>query len=208
MKEYPMVEKSFVVQGKVEGLYISYPGGTHVSSAIEKVQLIVGEGVRYDRHCGVRLADVREKEFCKFAIAKGTSILNYRQWSALSKEENAVVAEACGIPEIPAGLLGENFLFSGIPNITQLPVGTVISFGTGNEVRTAALYVCGANGPCATIGQAIQERFPNIAGFKANLVKHAMGRRGIVGCVFSSGIIKIGDIAMAHVPEQHMYPRR
>jgi hypothetical protein len=171
-----------------------------LSVPCEKVTAIRGFGFKGDRHAGTRISDVREWEQC--GIPKGHEVANVREFSAISVEELTEIQEALALPDrIPFGCLGENLVISGIPELSKLPCGSLLTFSDGlNAPRTSVLATWGANNPCRIPGQNIQERFPDIPKIAGRFAKAAMGRRGIVGFVFCSGFIKRGDRVTVLLP--------
>ena len=202
-----MTRSAFELKGRVEAVLVAANFGSILSTSIPKIQLICGHGVRGDNHAGVRLADVREREFISFGFSKGIEIANYREFSAVSVEELAEVAQAMNLPEpIPHGCLGENLVLSGIPKLTELPTGTMLFFRKDEkQIRTAVLVVWSENTPCQGPGEAIQEKFPNIPGLARLFPKSAIGKRGIVGSIYASGNIHAGDRVIVKVPRQRVY---
>jgi len=195
----------FDLQGKVESVLIGRTFETHISTSVEQIDVLIREGIRGDKHSGRRLADAREQAFLNFGLLKRTEIANHREFSAVSVEEMALIAEAMGIPDIPHGLLGENILIRGIPNLTMLPVGTMLFFKKGALIKPAVLIISGENTPCIAPGEAIQSRFPEKAKLAPLFVKSAFGKRGVVGSVYCSGAINVGDTVVAKIPRQHIY---
>ena len=202
-----MTRPAFELQGRVEAVLVAANWGSMLSTSMRKIQLIRGHGVRGDHHAGARLADVREREFLSFGFPKGIEIANYREFSAVSVEELAEIAHAMHLPEsIPHGCLGENLVLSGIPKLTHLPTGTMLFFRKDEtQIRTAVLVVWSENTPCHVPGEAIQEKFPAIQGLAPLFPKSAIGKRGIVGSIYTSGNIHAGDTVVVKVPRQHIY---
>jgi hypothetical protein len=202
-----MVRPALELKGRVEAVLVAANFGSIFSTSILKIQLIRGYGIRGDNHAGVRLADVREREFLSFGLSKGVEIANYREFSAVSIEELAKVAQAMNLPNpIPHGCLGENLVLSGIPKLTELPIGTILFFRKDEkQVRTAVLVVWSENTPCQGPGEAIQEKFPEIPGLARLFPKSAIGKRGIVGSIYASGNIHAGDTVVAKIPRQRIY---
>jgi hypothetical protein len=204
-----MERASFELHGRVEAVLIAPNFGKVVSTELQRIQAIRDYGIKGDSHAGSRLADVREKELLAFGIAKGTEIANHRAFTAISVEEMAEVAIGMGLPQaVPRGCLGENLIVSGIPAFTTLPVGTLLFFSKDQRPRTAVLVVWGENMPCKAPGMAIQERFPEIPELAARFPRAAIGRRGVVGTVYSSGTIVQGDEIVVKVPKQKIYEPR
>lgn len=201
-----MRRSAMALSGRVEAVLVAHAFGDHVSVPIKKIQVIRGHGVRGDNHAGTRLADVRERELLDFGIAKGTEIANHREFSAVAQEQLDEIAAGMGVPAIPHGCLGENLVVSGIPLLTDLPSGTLLFFRkTPAHPRTAVLAVWRENLPCLAPGDAIQARYPGTPNLAALFPKAAKGKRGVVGSVYCSGIIHVGDEVVVKVPEQKIY---
>ena len=202
-----MIKSAFDLEGRVEAVLVARDFGSIVSTPMQKIQLIRGHGVRGDNHAGVRLADVREKELISFGFSKGTEIANHREFSAISVEEMSEIAQAMNLrTTIPLGCLGENLVLSGIPKLTELPTGTMLFFRKDEQqIRTAVLVVWSENTPCQEPGKAIQHRFSDIPGLARLFPKAAIGKRGVVGSVYSSGNIHIGDTVIVKIPRQKIY---
>ncbi len=107
---------------------------------------------------------------------------------------------------IPYGCLGENLVFRGIPKLTELPVGTLSFFRKDEkQIRSAVLVVWAENMPCQVPGKAIEEQFPEIEGVARFFPKSAIGKRGVVGSVYSSGNVHAGDTVIVKIPRQRIY---
>lgn len=135
----------------------------------------------------------------KYGKKRGETIVNKRQWSAVSEEEMQELAERLDWRSVPVGALGENLRFSGIGEFTQLPPGTRFVFGDG-----AILVVHGENKPCqraadylATLTNSDYEK----EHVSRTFVKSALGIRGLTGWVERSGTISVGDEAEVKLPE-------
>lgn len=115
-----MIKERFELRGRVESVLVAATFGSIVSAPAKSIQVIRYHGVRGDNHSGIRLADVREKELLSFGFSEGVEIANYREFSAVSVEELAEVANSMDLPKpIPYGCLGENIVLSGIPKLTD-----------------------------------------------------------------------------------------
>ncbi len=204
MQKLNIIE-SFELTGKVEEVLIAHTFGTHITTPVEKLSVYIREGIKGDNHSGRRTADVREKDFLKFGLPKRTEIVNLREFSAVSIEEMKDIAKAMEIPEIPVGSIGENLIISGIPNFTQLPIGTKLFFKKDGTPQMAVLLISGENTPCVIAGQSIQDKLYGADKLKTLFVKHAIGKRGVVGSVFCSGVINKGDTIIARIPRQILY---
>lgn len=199
-------KETFGLVGRVEAVLVAPTYGDHVSVPVKKIQVVRGHGVRGDSHAGMRLADVREQELLEFGLPKGIEIANFREFSAASAEELGEIAAAMGVPTVPLGCLGENFVIRGVPRFTELPPGTLLFFRkNADQIRTAVLAVWKENKPCLAPGEAIQERYPDVPKLAGRFPKAAMGRRGVVGSVYCSGVIHAGDEVVVKVPAQRIF---
>ena len=205
--EYKMTRSAFELKGRVEAVLVAVNFGSIASTPVRKIQLIRRHGVKGDNHAGVRLADVREREFLSFGFSKGVEIANHREFSAVSVEELGEVGQTMNLPKsIPYGCLGENLVLSGIPKLTELPAGTMLFFRKDEkQIRTAVLVVWSENMPCEGPGEAIQKEFPEVLGLARLFPKSAIGKRGVVGSIYASGNIHMGDTVVVKVPRQRIY---
>lgn len=195
---------AMIVHGKVEAVLVCEKGVR--SEQREKIQLF-DDGVKGDRHAGHhKLIDVRDKALTGHGIPKGMVCAPIRQVSVVSREELDEIAVALNLGcSIPPGLIGENLVVSGIPRFTQLPPGTHLCFKDEKGIRTAVIAVWAENMPCNNAGDEIGEFFSEKPDAGKLFPKVAMGKRGIVGFVMCSGVIKKGDTVTAYVPKQQLY---
>lgn len=187
--------------GKVEAVLFA-GDSSGVSKEVKKIQVFSNRGVKGDVHYGkTRLLDVRERQLKEFGLPKGIEIANFRQFSATSDEELKAIAEAMGISNIKYGLLGENLVISGIDNLTQLPTGTMFMFRKPEDssIRTAVLFAWKENTPCVIPARNIQESHGEVK-FTKSFQTAALGKRGLVGVVYSSGFIHQGDRVEVRLP--------
>jgi len=123
---------------------------------------------------------------------KGTVRRNERQWSAVSVEELADIAEAMNlVDELTPSELGANLCFSGIPELSRLPKGTVLKFPSGAE-----LVVVEYNPPCRDMGEKLAATHATRSGqppAATAFPKASKLTRGIVGVVDVPGEISAGD---------------
>ncbi len=123
---------------------------------------------------------------------KGTIRRNERQWSAVSAEELAEIQQKMDLKEpLTAASLGANLCLKGLPELSQLPKGTLLKFPSGAE-----LMVEEYNPPCLDMSKKLAsihtsgkgEPIPNSAfSLAAKLC------RGLVGVIEVAGIINAGD---------------
>jgi MOSC domain-containing protein YiiM len=131
------------------------------------------------------VGDRHEAEFRQARDGEGQRP-NHRQWSAVSNEE---VAELCGDlgvdPPFALGALGENLRLSGV-KMQDVPEGSILEMPSG-----ARLQVSGRNDPCINAARELSDTYGVDVG--KHFVKQAFGRRGILGTVLESGVIRPGD---------------
>lgn len=202
MTEAPIVER----RGRVEATLLLNRFDTSMSTSVPRIHAIVKHGIKSDRHAGARSLDVRERALLDFGLPKGIEIANHREVSLVSKEELAEVADLLALPSIPTGSLGENLVVSGIPRLSHLPIGTLLFFQKNEETkRTAVLVVWGENTPCLAPGEVLQAQFLDHEQLASRFVKAAIGKRGIVASVYSTGFIHAGDTVIARLPDTRSY---
>lgn len=181
--------------GMIVGLYIGQHRHTIESTRVAEVRATF-EGFVGDLHAGLtRLSDVRVPHY-----PRRTVIRNTRQFSLLSVEELAEVADAMNLPEVRPEWLGGNLAMQGVPNLTMLPPSTRIFFP-----GDAVLVVDAENMPCTGPGEAIQSHYPDIPKLTQSFPKAAMHKRGVVGWVEREGVIAEGDEVWLLLPPKVTY---
>ena len=128
---------------------------------------------------------------------KGTEIRNTRQFSVLSAEELAEIAERMGIAALSPSLIGASMVLSGIPDFSHVPPGSRLQGASG-----ATLVVNMHNRPCTFPARAIEAKHP---GYGAAFKPAAEGRRGVVAWVEREGLFALGDVVRLHVPDQRAW---
>lgn len=128
---------------------------------------------------------------------RGTDIRNVRQFSVVSAEDLAAIAERMGIAALDPALLGASMVIAGIPDFTHLPPGSRLQFDGG-----ATLVVDMENRPCTLPAKGIEERFP---GFGAKFKPAAQGRRGVTAWVEREGLLRVGAGVTLHIPDQRVW---
>lgn len=199
------MKPTLICEGVVEATLVTPFGSGSVSQEVDELVALVGEGLRGDRHGGTRLSDVRETVLKEIGVGKEVPIANVRQFTAVSQADLLVIAGSMNTPApVPHGMLGENLVISGIPNLTQLDPGTQLTFGSKGVDRKAVLAVWGENLPCGGPHKNIVEHFTTDGQEPFKPMKPfqtaAIRRRGVVGFVYCSGKIKPGDIVRAWMP--------
>jgi hypothetical protein len=198
--------KAFQLTGKVKEVLIANQHENHQSTPVQKATFIQGQGILHDKHYGPRLLDERDAVALHLGLPKGMESFNTRQWSAVSQAELNETAKHMGISNIEHGLLGENLIVTGIPGFSRLPPGTLLFFKSQKgELRTTILSVFGENSPCYISGDIIQARHPDQQNLTLSFINNAKHRRGLMGFIIGSGIIKAGDTIIVEVPDQKIY---
>jgi hypothetical protein len=151
-------------------------------------------GAEGEIHAGLtRLSCSRVKD--QYPI--GTEIANTRQFSVLSAEDLAVIAERMGLPALDPGLVGASMVVSGIPDFSHVPPGSRLQADGG-----ATLVVDLENRPCVLPAKPINAAHD---GFGRKFKPAAEGRRGIVAWVERAGWFRLGDTVTLFVPDQPMW---
>lgn len=156
-----------------------------------KVEL---DGFVGDRHRGYeRVAWPGDKD------PAGTVRRNERQWSGVSVEELAIIAQKMDLKEpLTAAALGANICVERIPDFSHLPTGTRLMFPSG-----AVLVVEECNPPCSDMGEQITAKYTTSSGERAAghlFASRAFGLRGVVGVVDVPGVIEAGDEVVVQHP--------
>lgn len=170
--------------GKVHSLHVGIDHG--VIRDVESLQMAL-DGVVGDRY-----QSYTRKCWRVDKQPKGTLRRNERQWSATSREELDDIAEVMSLSEpLDGNAVSVNLVFSGIPNLSALPKGTLLTFPSGAE-----LTVVEYNPPCREQGVRIADRYTTTSGeppSHAAFPKAAKLKRGVVGVVDVAGEIRVGD---------------
>jgi hypothetical protein len=123
---------------------------------------------------------------------EGTTRRNERQWSAVSVEELTEIQRTMDLKEpLTAASLGANICLSGVPHLSRLPKGTILTFPSGAE-----LMVEEYNPPCLKMGQELASIHTTNSGQPIQdtaFAKAAHYSRGVIGVIEVAGIIKAGD---------------
>ncbi len=172
----------------VEAVCISVPG-VRVAKAPQDEGFLGPYGLVGDRH---------EAEFRR--TRDGGQQPNHRQWSAVSNEEVAELCADMGVnPPFALGAMGENLRLSGV-KLMDVPEGSVLELPSG-----ARLLVSGSNDPCINAAQELSETYgPQVGQY---FVKQAFGRRGILGTVLETGVVRPGDTVTILLPDAVTSPQ-
>jgi hypothetical protein len=130
---------------------------------------------------------------------RGTEIRNVRQFSVLSAEELAAIAEEMGLERLDPALLGATMVVEGIADFTHLPPSSRLQAASG-----ATLVVDMENMPCTLPARPIETAHP---GFGATFKPAAKGRRGVTAWVEREGVLSLGESITLFVPAQRGWQR-
>ena len=128
---------------------------------------------------------------------RGTEIRNVRQFSVLSAEELALIAQSMGLAVLDPSLLGASLVISGIPDLTHLPPSSRLQADSG-----ATLVVDMENRPCTLPAKEIEAVHP---GFGGKFKPAAKGLRGVTAWVEREGLLRVGAKVRLHVPDQRAW---
>ena len=128
---------------------------------------------------------------------RGTEIRNVRQFSVLSAEELALIAQGMGLAVLNPPLLGASLVISGIPDFTHLPPSSRLQFDGG-----ATLVVDMENRPCTLPAKEIEAVHP---GLGKRFKPAATDRRGVTAWVEREGVLRVGAKVRLHVPDQRAW---
>ena len=166
--------------GRIAGLYVGDSKGT-VKRPVSSLLLTL-DGIEGDAHAGrTQRTGAREPAF-----RRGTMVANTRQLSLVSVEELSEIASRLGITHIDPAWMAANIATDGAGPITQLPPGTLLRASSG-----ASIYIAELNSPCRVAARLIAEHVA-YAGDASAFVRHATGRRGVVGFVYAPGTLNVG----------------
>jgi MOSC domain-containing protein YiiM len=171
------------LKATVEAVCLSVPD-VRVAKAPQDEAFLGPHGFVGDRH---------EAEFRRTRDGTGQRP-NHRQWSAVSTEEVTELCADLGVdPPFALGALGENLRLAGV-KLDTVPEGSVLEMPSG-----AKLLVSGRNDPCTNAAKELSETYG--AHLEQQFVKQAFGRRGILGTVLETGVIRPGDEVTIRLPE-------
>lgn len=128
---------------------------------------------------------------------RGTEIRNTRQFSILSAEELAEIAERMGVARLDPALVGASMVVEGIPDFTHLPPSSRLQ-GAGG----ATLVVDMENRACQLPAPFIEAAHP---GRGAAFKSAANGRRGVTAWVEREGVFALGEAVTLHIPDQRAW---
>ena len=175
---------------KIEAKVVSvHTGASDQLSKEEQSSIIVElDGVVGDRHRSF----MRETWAGNDKQPEGTVRRNERQWSAVSVEELAEIAEAMDLTEpLTAAAVGANLCIEGIPELSRLSKGTTLRLPSGAELQVEEF-----NPPCLDMGTKLAESMTTRSGKPLEntaFSKASKLLRGVIGVVEVAGIINPGD---------------
>ena len=188
------MKQELLATGRVEWLCIN-------SKPVESASYFLDGPVRDDHSSFSRRLSGHDQDYIATSkLAKKDLVFNHRMWTALSKEE--VLEIEHGLKHsIPQGCLQENMLVSNIPNSTRLAPTTRLVFPK-RDGKQAILIIWEENTPCLTVGERL-EKHHGVPGLSTRFIAEAHHKRGVMGIVFSAGVIKLGDEILVYPPVRH-----
>jgi hypothetical protein len=167
--------------GRIAGLYVGNSKG-QIKTSVSSVVLTL-DGIEGDAHSGrTHKTGARQPAF-----KRGSAVANTRQLSMVGVEELKEIAARLGISRIDPGWLAANIAVEGAASITDLPPGTIVRAPSG-----ASIYVAEVNTPCRLAARLLAQH-GGYVGDASTFVRHAIGRRGVVGFVYAAGTLQVGD---------------
>ncbi|MEM9402334.1 MAG: MOSC domain-containing protein [Pseudomonadota bacterium] len=178
--------------GMVQSLHIGAGEGLDKPVVLEMEVAL--DGIVGDRHRGYERTAWEHGD----KQPGGTRRRNERQWSAVSAEELDAIGSALSLASPPSAAdLGANLCLSGIPELSRLPKGSLLTFPSG-----AVLLVEEFNPPCLDMGQSIASKYRRHDGSAPEdtaFSKAAKLTRGVVGIVDVPGVIRPGDTVRVEI---------
>ena len=182
--------------GKVVSVHVGAVD-TLQKKASQSIELAL-DGIVGDRHRGYSRETWEDDK-----QPEGTIRRNERQWSAVSAEELAAIAQTMDLVEpLRASSLGANLCVEGIANFSRLGRGTLLSFSSG-----AVLMVEEYNPPCSDMGESLARSYTSHTGKPVPATAFSQAAkfsRGLVGVVDVPGVIRAGDqvtVIPEHLPK-------
>ena len=128
---------------------------------------------------------------------RGTEIRNVRQFSVVSAEDLAEIAQKMDLPEVPPDWMGASVVVQGLPDFTYLPPSSRLQTQDGTT-----LVIDMENRPCNLVARVIEDE---VAGFGKRFKAAAEGRRGVTAWVEREGPLRVGDTVTLHIPDQPVW---
>ena len=128
---------------------------------------------------------------------RDTPIRNVRQFTIVSAEDLAYIAQKIGVETFDPAWIGASMVISGIPDFTHIPPSSRLQFASG-----ATLTVDMENLPCTLPAPVIEQDAP---GHGRKFKAAAKGRRGVTAWVECEGELRIGNAVRLHVPAQRAW---
>ncbi len=162
---------------------------TFSKESVESIQLIEGEGVEDDAHCGVTVKH-------RYRVKKDPTQPNLRQVH-LIHHELIESLQSQGFHVAP-GAMGENITTSGL-DILVLPTDTILHIGANVQIQ-----VTGLRNPCYQLDNYEQGLMTAVLDHdeEGNLIRLA----GIMAIVLQGGVVSKGDTIEVELPSEPHRP--
>jgi hypothetical protein len=165
--------------------------GYFITSPVSELELTT-EGIVGDRHFGYQTFSGNR---LTSSYARGTTVRNNRQWSAISPGELETLASNLNLSgSLTPEILGINILIEGVECLSQLSPMTYLTFSPESTFKAGrpedtTLVVYGEVLPCTIAGKALAREFDDIS-LEGRFPRAAKGIRGTTGWVDKGGIIR------------------
>ncbi|MDQ5823683.1 MAG: MOSC domain-containing protein [Chloroflexota bacterium] len=162
--------KKVLATGTVSAVCYSAELINGVGKEVRESAQVTKWGIPGDRHYG------------ETRVSRGRVVPNNRPITVVGADGTRVACEKLGIPNIPAGGLGENILAEGLGDLSEVTGGDEIHVLDERGEPKVILRVGKQNDPCA-----------NLMVYHKQMVKELMGRRGVLCTVLLEGEVRVGD---------------
>ena len=158
--------------GRIVGLAYSDVLIDNVRKRQHGSAVITRLGIPGDRHYGET----------RYSQSQRKTLPNDRPITVVGGEATREVCTKLGIPDVPAGGLGENLQLDGLGDLSDLVEGDELHVLGANGQPKVVLRVSKQNDPCS-----------NLRIYHRLMVKELMGRRGVICTVLQEGTVHAGD---------------
>jgi MOSC domain-containing protein YiiM len=168
--ESAQAEKKVIREGEVIAVCYSAELINGVGKEVQESADITRWGIPGDRHYG------------ETRISKGHVVPNNRPITVVGVECTREACERLSVEAIPPGGLGENLLFEGLGDLSDVQPGDEFHVGLSDGEANVILEARKQNDPCS-----------NLMVYHKQMVKELYGKRGILCVVQREGTVRKGD---------------
>ena len=154
-----------------------------VSAVCYSAELINGVGKeQYESAQVTKWGIPGDRHYGETRISRGRVVPNNRPITVVGADGTRAACAKLGIPDIPAGGIGENILADGLGDLSGMTEGDEIHILDQGGEPKVILHVWDQNDPCS-----------NLMIYHKQMVKELMGRRGVLCTVLLEGEVRVGD---------------